>query len=487
MTERDWKVGDEVRVLLVGAVTDVTKHRLHIDWPAPLTGGTVHVRGSEKPNGASRACIDPYALPAPAVDASEREKPVREGTTVGCAGVSLDTRELSDDRNVCAAQLLDFLRAVYKAALVANPHHEMRSAYERAALAYCAEVLSRPCATDADDDPINVAWAAMCAAHEALGGSAPPAAHPPAAKAAPSETHGPTCPACNTEDHPEHGCAGLAHGRDECRGPIEQRRAAPTVPAKAARDLAHHEAHFIVSHVLGMAVDPAHADVAEVARRMLAFAADSTVVAEAIDAARKARAMCSEARGQRDAALAEVARLTALSAPPPAAPSEITGAVTEADLAAIDKRSAERDARGAHCVATRETVDMLTSEVRRLRGRLAGYEYLRAVVTLARAEPSLPTESVIYQAGVPGRVGDAQHEAAYAFSHPAAPSETSVTCRALGCAKALTGAQGRFCDRHLTIEEPSEPNRSDPVLAASGVVALHDACDALRVARGGVR
>lgn len=33
--------------------------------------------------------------------------------------------------------------------------------------------------------------------------------------------------------------------------------------------------------------------------------------------------------------------------------------------------------------------------------------YMRRVVTLARAEPSLPTESVLFQAGVPGRVGEA--------------------------------------------------------------------------------
>lgn len=38
--------------------------------------------------------------------------------------------------------------------------------------------------------------------------------------------------------------------------------------------------------------------------------------------------------------------------------------------------------------------------------------YLRRVVTLARAELSLPTESVLFQAGVPGRVGDREFAAA---------------------------------------------------------------------------
>ncbi len=41
--------------------------------------------------------------------------------------------------------------------------------------------------------------------------------------------------------------------------------------------------------------------------------------------------------------------------------------MTPHELDAIDARSAERDKAGAHCVATRETVDLLTAEVRRLR------------------------------------------------------------------------------------------------------------------------
>lgn len=55
--------------------------------------------------------------------------------------------------------------------------------------------------------------------------------------------------------------------------------------------------------------------------------------------------------------------------------------------------------------------------------------YLRCVVTLARAEPSLPAETVIYQAGVPGRVGDREILAALVSGDPLLASPPSSTER----------------------------------------------------------
>jgi hypothetical protein len=104
--------------------------------------------------------------------------------------------------------------------------------------------------------------------------------------------------------------------------------------------------------------------------------------------------------GQRaDAILARVG--------PPPSPARDDGAPLHCDALATCMRSRGHD---GPCISPDD-----------VRGSPADRNYLRGVVTLARAEPSLPVESVMYQAGVPGRVGDAEHEAAYALGHPSGP------------------------------------------------------------------